>query len=67
MSLLKDLASFGFLKNHHLYIGFCEFFIIRFFVLENRLVLFETCTFVNILRNLNFNQSNDANLRNFLD
>jgi hypothetical protein len=46
---------------------FCEFFIASFHVLANRSVLFETCTFVNILRNLNFNQPNDAYLKNFLD
>jgi hypothetical protein len=28
---------------------FCEFFIASFFILENRSILFETCTFVNIL------------------
>jgi hypothetical protein len=46
---------------------FVSFLLPVFFILENRSVLFETCTFVNILRNLNFNQPNDADLRNFLD
>jgi hypothetical protein len=30
------------------------------------LVLFETYTFANILRNLNLNQTNDVDLKNFL-
>jgi hypothetical protein len=41
-------------------------FLLPVFSLENRSVLFETCNFVDILQNLNFNQSNGADLKNFL-
>jgi hypothetical protein len=57
----QKTKPFGFLKNHPLYTSFY-----KFFVLENRSVLFETCTFANILRKLNFNQPNDVDLKNFL-
>jgi hypothetical protein len=53
-----------FLKIAPLFTGFCVFFIAIF--LENRLVLFETYTFANILRISNLNQTNDVDLKNFL-
>jgi hypothetical protein len=51
-------------KPAPLYTGFCGFLLLVF--LENRSVLFETYTFANILQNLNSNQSNGADLKNFL-
>jgi hypothetical protein len=62
----QKTKPFGFLKNRPLYTSFYKFFIARFFVLENRSILFETCTFTNILQKLNFNQPNDVDLKNFL-